>query len=63
VGVALSAGVTNQHKCDHCQQYGASMQIAYGAAEAWLHRECTDAWRAAYDQLDIRNQSFYRAGP
>jgi hypothetical protein len=23
--------VTNQHKCDHCQQYGASMQIAYGA--------------------------------
>jgi hypothetical protein len=62
-GVALSAGVTSHHKCDRCQQYGATKQIAYGDVEAWLHQECIDAWRAAYDQLDIRNQPFHRPAP
>jgi hypothetical protein len=63
VGVAFSARVANQHKCDRCQQYGETTQIAYDGVEAWLHQECIDAWRVAYDQLDIRNQPFYRAGP
>jgi len=52
--------VNHQHKCEHCKQHGNTMQIAYGAAEAWLHRECIDAWQIAYDQLDIRGQPFYR---
>jgi Protein of unknown function (DUF3631) len=55
-----TADASSQHKCDYCQRHGDTMQIAYGAAEAWLHRECVDAWRIAYDQLDIRSQPFYR---
>ena len=55
-----TADASTQHKCDHCQRHGETMQIAYGAAEARLHRECIDAWRIAYDQLDIRSQPFYR---
>jgi len=39
----------SQHKCDHCQQYGGTIQVAYDGAEAWLHRECMDDWRAVYD--------------
>src|SRR5262249_56385843 len=63
-GVAVSdadnADAGSQHKCDQCHRHGDTMQIAYGAAEAWLHRECIDAWRIACDQLDIRSQPFYR---
>jgi putative DNA primase/helicase len=55
-----TADASAQHKCDHCQRHGETMQIAYGAAEAWLHRDCMDAWRIAYDQRDIRSQPFYR---
>jgi hypothetical protein len=60
VTVSNKEGASNQHKCDHCQRYGGTIEVAYDGAEAWLHRECMDAWRAAYDDLDIRNQSFYR---
>jgi hypothetical protein len=40
-----------------------AMPFAYGSAQGWLHRECMDDWRAAYDALNIRNQRFYRPEP
>jgi uncharacterized protein DUF3631 len=52
--------ITHLRKCEHCQRHGDTMQVVYGAAEAWLHRECFNAWRVAYDQLDIHSQPFYR---
>jgi putative DNA primase/helicase len=52
--------VRGGHKCAHCRQYGETIQVAYGESQAWLHRECIGAWRIAHDQLDIRNQPFYR---
>ena len=64
-GVTVSNGESgsSQHKCDHCQQYGGTIEVAYDDAKTWLHRECMDAWRAAYDELDVRNQPFYRPEP
>jgi hypothetical protein len=59
----LTIAPSCQQKCDHCQQYGGAMPFAYGTAEGWLHRECMDAWKAAYDDLDIRNRPFYRPEP
>jgi len=53
----------SQSKCEHCRQHGKTIQVAYGAAQAWLHRECIENWRTGYDQLDIRNQPFYRPAP
>jgi len=53
----------SQHKCDHCQRYGGTIRVVYDGAETWLHRECMDDWRAVYDNLDIRNQAFYRSEP
>jgi Protein of unknown function (DUF3631) len=52
--------VDAQHKCEHCRRYGETMQVAYGATQVWLHRECIEQWRVACDQLDIRNRPFYR---
>jgi hypothetical protein len=52
-----------RHRCDHCRHYGGTIHVDYDGAEAWLHRECEDAWRVAYDALDIRNQPFYRPPP
>jgi hypothetical protein len=63
VTVSNGNGASSQHKCDHCQQYGGTIEVAYDGAEAWLHRECMDPWRTAYDDLDIRNQPFYRPKP
>jgi hypothetical protein len=60
VEIECTTATSSKHKCDHCQRHGDTRQIAYGAAEAWLHRECINAWRIAYDQLDIRSQPFYR---
>jgi hypothetical protein len=60
VTVSNGEGASSQHKCDHCQQYGRTIEVAYDGAGAWLHRECMDEWRAAYDDLDIRSQPFYR---
>jgi hypothetical protein len=64
-GVTVANGETlsSQHKCNHCKQYGETLWVAYDRAEAWLHRECMNPWRAAYDALDIRNQPFYRPEP
>jgi Protein of unknown function (DUF3631) len=50
-------------QCEHCHRGGAVIQCAYDTVEAWLHRECMGAWRVAYDNLDIRNQPFYRPEP
>jgi hypothetical protein len=45
------------HKCDHCGEFGDTLECGYGSARPWLHRECQDAWRAKYDKrtggLDI----------
>jgi uncharacterized protein DUF3631 len=60
VTVSNGDGASSQHKCDHCQQYGGTIEVAYDGAEKWLHRECMEAWRTAYDELDIRSQPFYR---
>jgi Protein of unknown function (DUF3631) len=62
VTVSNGKGVSSQHKCDQCRQYGGALPFAYGSAEGWLHPECRDAWIANYE-LDIRNQPFYRPGP
>jgi hypothetical protein len=49
-----------ERRCDHCGRTSGDLQETYyGEASAMLHRDCQDAWRAAYD-LDIRNQAFYR---
>jgi Protein of unknown function (DUF3631) len=63
VTVSNGKGASSQHKCDHCRQYGGTIVVAYDGAEAWLHRDCVDPWRSAYDDLDIRNQPFYRPEP
>lgn len=52
-----------QLQCEHCHRGGDVIPFAYDSVEASLHRECMDAWRAAYDALDIRNQPFYRPAP
>lgn len=58
---ATKAGdVVTHRQCDHCQRYGVTIEVAYDGAKAWLHQECMDPWRTAYDNLDIRNQPFYR---
>jgi putative DNA primase/helicase len=63
VTVSSEKDTSSQHKCDHCQQYGGAMPFAYGSTEGWVHRDCMDPWKAAYDALDIRNQPFYRPEP
>jgi hypothetical protein len=37
-------------KCDHCGEFGDTLECGYGSARPWLHRECQDAWRAEYDK-------------
>jgi hypothetical protein len=37
-------------RCAHCNQPGDLVECHYGPASAWLHRECVDAWRSAYDR-------------
>jgi Protein of unknown function (DUF3631) len=39
--------------CQHCQGRGDLVEVHYGPTTTWLHPDCTDAWRAAYDELDI----------
>jgi hypothetical protein len=63
VTVVNGGTLSSQRKCDHCRQDGETLRVAYDGAEAWLHRECMVAWKAAYDALDIRNQPFYRPEP
>jgi hypothetical protein len=49
-----------ERRCGYCGRTGGDLQEThYGEASTMLHRDCQDAWRAAYD-LDIRNQPFYR---
>jgi putative DNA primase/helicase len=55
--------VRGGHKCEYCCQHGETIQVAYGEAQAWVHRDCRDAWKASYDDLDIRTQPFYRSAP
>jgi len=52
--------LVTQPYCEHCHEGGDVIQCAYDTVEAWLHRECMEAWKAAYDYLDVRNQPFYR---
>jgi hypothetical protein len=64
LGLAIGRGdAVCQLRCEHCRQYGETIQVAYGTVQAWLHRECIEKWRAGYDELDIRNQPFYRPAP
>jgi hypothetical protein len=51
------------HKCEHCRRHGKTVQVAYGEAQAWVHRDCMGAWKASYDDLDIRKQPIYRPEP
>jgi hypothetical protein len=37
-------------RCEHCSQPGDVLKCNYGLAAVWLHRECLDPWRVAYDQ-------------
>jgi hypothetical protein len=58
---ATKAGDSITHpQCEHCHRGGDVIPCAYDTVEAWLHRECMDAWRVAYNKLDIRSQPFYR---
>jgi hypothetical protein len=38
------------HKCEHCGEFGDTLECHYGLVSAWLHRECQDDWRTEYDQ-------------
>jgi hypothetical protein len=40
------------HKCDYCGKLGQTLECHYGSTPTWLHRECEDDWRAAYDKRD-----------
>jgi hypothetical protein len=40
-------------RCQHCQGHGDLVEVHYGPTGTWLHRGCVDAWRAAYDELNI----------
>jgi len=53
------------HKCTQCGEDGDVLETYVGMPNPiWLHRgKCTEEWRAARDQLDIRNQPFYRPAP
>jgi len=52
------------HKCAQCGKGGDVLETSVGMPNPiWLHRECREEWRAACDQLDIRNQPFYRPAP
>jgi len=42
-------GEAGQH-CEHCEKPGEVLRCDYGFATAWLHRECVDGWRGAYDK-------------
>jgi hypothetical protein len=57
---SVAAGDEGGRRCDYCGQDGETLQVYYDEASAWLHRECRDPWATAYDDLDIRNQPFYR---
>jgi len=61
---SMDGFVKGGHKCSQCGKDGANLYASYGgSASTWLHRECIEEWRAAYDQLDVRNQPFYRPAP
>jgi Protein of unknown function (DUF3631) len=40
------------HKCDYCGNLGQTLECHYGSTPTWLHRECEDHWRTAYDKRD-----------
>jgi hypothetical protein len=46
--VALSPA--DGRRCEHCRQPGNVVECHYGAVNPWLHRECLNAWIAAYEQ-------------
>jgi len=61
---SMDGFVKGGHKCSQCGKDGANLYASYGgSASTWLHRECIEEWRAACDQLDVRNQPFYRPAP
>ncbi len=48
-------------QCQHCNRSGDLQQVYYGSAQALLHPECNDPWRAACDEgippfLDRRSE-------
>jgi len=52
------------HKCTQCGKDGDVLETYVGFPDPiWLHPECSEEWRNASDQLDIRNQPFYRPAP
>lgn len=53
--VLLFQGMRDERRgCVHCnKQAGETLETHYGAVTVWLHRGCRDAWKAAYDALDI----------
>jgi hypothetical protein len=66
--LAFPAMGRESSRCEHCHQPGDVVECHYGEASSWLHRECLDAWRTAYDRrtsdgldipafLDRRNAS------
>ncbi|MGA8695673.1 MAG: DUF3631 domain-containing protein, partial [Xanthobacteraceae bacterium] len=60
ISKSWSNGVS-ERRCSYCGRTGGELQETYyGEVSALLHRGCQGAWRADYDDLDIRNQSFYR---
>jgi hypothetical protein len=61
ISKSWSNGVS-ERRCSYCGRTGGELQETYyGEVSALLHRGCQGAWRADYDDLDIRNQSFYRS--
>ena len=54
---SAKGGNAGGDKCDHCGEFGETLECHYGLATAWLHRECQDDWRRECDQrgdgLDI----------
>jgi hypothetical protein len=63
ISKSWSNGVS-ERRCSYCGRTSGELQETYyGEVSALLHRGCQGAWRAAYDDLDIRNQSFSRPRP
>jgi hypothetical protein len=51
------ANGTPERRCSHCGHGGGDLQEIYygGDVSVLLHRDCQDAWRAAYDELEKRS--------
>jgi Protein of unknown function (DUF3631) len=55
---------TPERRCSHCGHGGGDLQeICYGGdVSVLLHRDCQDAWRAAYGELEKRSREQNRKG-